>query len=441
MALRFTDRYFDRPSFERLVEGLDSQWVEDALAASGTATVRRRRLPAEQAVWLVLGMALYRGMSIAEIVEHLQLALPDGSGRAVAPSAPVQARARLGDEAVRWIFERCAREWGHAAARRHAWRGLAVYGVDGTTLRVPDSPDNRATFGGQTGRSETHSGYPMVRMVTLMALRTHLLAAARFGSYASAELTLAGDLWSEVPDEALCIVDRGFFTAATLTSLASSGSNRHWLTRTRKRTQLRTVKRLGKADELVEIVLGDSTRGRLGPEVPQPWIVRAVRYQRPGYPPQILLTSMLDHRRYPAREIAALYHERWELELSFNEVKTEMLNREEALRSHSPRGVAQEIWALALVYNLVRSEMERISKAVRVSPTRISFVTALHLIRGFWFMAARIAPARLPRELAKLRGDISRFILPQRRSTRSFPRAVKIKMSNYPRKRPLAEAA
>jgi hypothetical protein len=85
--------------------------------------------------------------------------------------------------------------------------------------------------------------------------------------------------------------------------------------------------------------------------------------------------------------------------------------------------------------------MERIAKDAGVAPTRISFVTALHLMRGFWFLAARIAPGRLPRQLQKLRGDISRFILPERRSTRSFPRAVKIKMSNYPRKRPLAEAA
>lgn len=74
MALRLGDRYADRPSFEKLVEGMPADWIEDALAASGTATVRRRRIPAEQAVRLVLGMALYRGLSIVEIVEHLQLA-------------------------------------------------------------------------------------------------------------------------------------------------------------------------------------------------------------------------------------------------------------------------------------------------------------------------------------------------------------------------------
>jgi hypothetical protein len=313
--------------------------------------------------------------------------------------------------------------------------------VDGTTLRVPDSVENRETFGGQSGRAETHSGYPLVRMVTLMALRTHLLAAARFGPYATPELTLAEDVWAEVPDDSLCIVDRGFFTASILNRLTVIGRDRHWLTRTRKRTQLRIIRRLGKDDDLVEIVLSPQTRERLGEKVPQPWIARAVRYQRPGYPPQILLTSMLDHRRYPSREIAALYHERWELELGFDEVKTEMLDREEALRSQTSRGIAQEIWALTLVYNLVRAEMQQIAEEAGVAPTRISFVTALHLLRGFWFLAARIAPARLPGQLHKLRGDISRFILPERRSLRSFPRAVKIKMSNYPRKRPLAEAA
>jgi hypothetical protein len=84
--------------------------------------------------------------------------------------------------------------------------------------------------------------------------------------------------------------------------------------------------------------------------------------------------------------------------------------------------------------------METIADEAGLSPTRISFVTALQLMRSFWFLAARIAPARMPRQLSKLRSDISRFILPERRSSRSFPRAVKIKMSNYPRKRPLAEA-
>ncbi|ATB32436.1 transposase domain-containing protein [Melittangium boletus] len=124
----------DEGAFERLCEQLEPAGVEAALEATGTATVRRRRLPAEQVVWLVLGMALYRHRSIAEWVERLDLVLP-GAGP-VAPSAVAQARCRLGSQPMQWLFEKTARKWGQESARRHMWRGLAVYGVDGTTVRV-----------------------------------------------------------------------------------------------------------------------------------------------------------------------------------------------------------------------------------------------------------------------------------------------------------------
>ena len=138
------EEYAEPESFARLLSSIDAAWIEEALEASGVATIRKRRLPAEQVVWLVLGMALYRDWSISRVVSHLHLALPGESGRGVVPSAPVQARARLGDEAMRWLFERCAQRWAHQSADRHRYRGLALYGVDGTTVRTLDSADNRA---------------------------------------------------------------------------------------------------------------------------------------------------------------------------------------------------------------------------------------------------------------------------------------------------------
>jgi len=125
-------------------------------------------------------MALYRDWSISRVVRHLHLALPGDSGRGVVPSTPVQARERLGVEAMRWLFERCARSWAHRSADQHRYRGLALYGVDGTTLRVPDTDENRGHFGGQSAGERGNSGYPLARAVTLMAPRSHLLAAARF---------------------------------------------------------------------------------------------------------------------------------------------------------------------------------------------------------------------------------------------------------------------
>lgn len=429
---------FKEISFEKLIEQLDETWIDEALEMTGTATVRRRRLPAEQVVWLVLGMALYRELTIPEVVAKLGLALPGERGLTVAPSAVPQARARLGAEPMCWLFDRCSEKWALESARKHAWRGLSIFGIDGTSLRVPDSPANRAHFGGHsTNEEKGESGYPLTRLATVMALRSHLLLGARFGPYSTGEAVLAKELWPMIPDDSVCIVDRGFLSAPSLLSYSTKGSNRHWLTRAKKNTVMTVIRRLGKGDDLVELEISAEAR-RNDPTLPERWIARAVRYQRRGFKPQLLLTSLIDRARYPARELAALYHERWELELGFDEVKTEILERQETLRSRSPRGVAQELWGIGLVYNLVRLEMERIAAAAKLPPTRISFVMSLRLIKDFWFYASLNSPGTIPKRLHYLRLDILRFVLPPRRSQRSFPRAVKIKMSNYPRKRTLA---
>src|SRR5215510_7263818 len=124
---RVADRVLTPPSGELLpkfVASLDPEWIEEALQATGTATIRRRRLPAEQVVWLVIGMCLFRDLSMRELVATLDLALPGSRGVRVAPSSIVQARERLGDEPLRWLFERVASTWAHASAR--ARRGARV---------------------------------------------------------------------------------------------------------------------------------------------------------------------------------------------------------------------------------------------------------------------------------------------------------------------------
>jgi hypothetical protein len=427
----------DRGLFARFQESIDPTWVLEALAATGTATLRRRRFPAEQVIWLVLGMALFRDLPIVEVVKELALVLPGtGVGR-IAASAVMQARARLGESPLRWLFEKCAEAWARASADRLRWRGLAIYGVDGTTVRVPDSPENRAAFGGQpAGAGRGDSAYPLVRIVTLMALRSHLLLAARFGPYQVGEREHARDLWPSVPDDSLVIVDRNFMFAKDLVPLQSGGSRRYWLTRARKRCTWRTIKRIGRGDAHIEVMVARQARKK-DPALPERWPMRAIRYRRRGYREQTLLTSLLDPVKYPAAEIIELYHERWELELGYDEVKTEMLEREESIRSRSPAGVAQELWGLALAYNLVRLEMERAAALADVPPTRMSFVRCLRKIRVYLLHFVHVGPGRLAAAVEKLRREMAEDdVLPPRRSERLYPRAVKIKMSNYPRKRP-----
>jgi hypothetical protein len=420
-------------AFDRLISSLNPEWIEQALTATGSVTVRKRKLPAEQVLWLVLGMALYRDRPIAELVERLDLVMPGVDDRTVAPSAAAQARARLGDEPLGWLFKESAQHWAHASARRHAWRGLAVYAVDGTSVRAADSHDNRAHFGSHRApKGRGISGYPLVRVVTLMAVRSHLLAAANFGPW-GAEQQYAKPLWDEIPVDSLALIDRNFLDAKILIPLERT--KRPWLTRAKSSTSYRVIAELGAGDALVEMKVSSHAR-KTDPTLPKTWRVRAVRYQRPGFKPQTLLTSLLDAKRYPATEIVALYHERWEIELGYDEVKTVLMDSEESLRSKTPAGTRQELWAIGLVYNLVRLEIQAVADEAGVEPRRISFAMSLRLIQDEWmWLSASNSPGAIPKHLRKLRTNVARFVLPERRA-RSYPRAVKIKMSNYERKRP-----
>jgi len=436
-ALEFTAG-FTPEAFPTLVKHLDPAWVEEALHATGTGTLRRRRLPADRTVWLVLAMALMRDWPITEVAEQLELALPglDGSVT-VARSALPQARARLGSDPMEWLFLRTADEWGHTSADRDRWRGLALYAVDGTTLRVADSDENREHFGDQfAGGEHGVSGYPLMRVVVLMAVRSHLLAAATFGPYSIDERRYAESLWDSVPDRSLVLIDRNYLQANVLVPIMTKGSERHWITRATARTTFRSIRRLGPGDELVEMEVSQEAR-KQDPSLPKHFDIRAIRYQRKGYQPQLLLTSLVDEKRYPADELRVLYHERWEIELGFGEIKTDMLERLETIRSKSPSSVTQEMWGVLIAYNLVRLEMERIADELNVPPTRISFVAALRFFVEQWRWATTTkTPGAIPKRLTTMRDRVRRFVLPPRDPDRIYPRAVKLKMSNYSRSRP-----
>ena len=433
----------ERPtSFAQFSEAIAPEWITAALTATGTASVRRRKLPAELAVWLVIGMALFRDRGIPEVAQHLDLVLPTATGARgrITPGALVQARTRLGAEPLAALFTQAARCWGAAAADATRWRGLAVYGVDGTTLRVPDTAANEAAFGRPrtSVRSGGGAGYPQLRVVVLLVLRQHLLAAAALGPFGTSEPALATALWAQVPNNALVILDRGYTAYALFHTLGDRTQNRHWLVRVRTgRGALRwtVVQRLGRGDELVDWTPTHPRQRTVGRQLPATLRARAVQVHRRGFRPYVVLTSLLDPVAYPATDLAALYHERWEVEIAFDEVKTHTLARAETLRSQAPERVEQEVWGLLLAYNLLRVLMARAAPRAGVPPLRLSYWHALLLVRGFWQSAWYSPPATLPRHLDTLLEQLALLVLPPRRARR-YPRAVKVKSSAYPRKRP-----
>jgi hypothetical protein len=430
----------ERPaSFDEFSAAIDPQWIADALSATGTASVRRRKLPAEHVVWLVIGMGLFRDRSIAQVIHHLALVLPSATGarRRVTNGAIVQARDQLGAAPLAALFTQTAQAWTVPTADGDRWHGLAVYGLDGTTLRVADTPENVAHFGRPPSRHGEGAGYPQLRLVTLLALRAHLSAAAAFGPYRTSELALATEVWAALPEHALVILDRAFCSYALFHALATPDRDRHWIVRARSgRTALTqaVVERFGAGDAVVELRPSPATCAKY-PDLPPTLRVRAVRVQRRGFRPYWVFTSLRNPATHPAAALAALYHERWELELSFDELKTHTCERVEALRSKAPVRVTQEVWGLLLAYNLVRLVMSRAAPRAHVPPLRLSYRYALLAVRAFWQAAWDTSPGTLPRRLDALLDELGLFVLPDRRPRR-YPRAVKVKMSNYPRNRP-----
>src|SRR6185369_14277868 len=259
--------YASPPDLEGVRKHISPEWVEEALTATGTATVRRRRLPAEQVIWLVLRIALFRNRPLKDVVSKLDLALP-GSGT-VARSSVSQARDRVGPEPVKWLFERCGATWAHNSAKAHEWRGLRLYGMDGTSVRVPDTSENRMAFGGAASPNGKESGYPLVRIVVLMALRSHLLVTANFGAYGTHEIEYAKRLCDAIPEFSLTILDRGYTSAAFSLGIESK-TERHWLMRSKNNTAFKVLEHLGPNDALVEMKVSSAARAK-DPSLPETW--------------------------------------------------------------------------------------------------------------------------------------------------------------------------
>jgi hypothetical protein len=420
-------------SFERLREHIPMGWIDEALEATGVATLRRRRLPAEQVLWLVLGIALFRDRPIEAVVDALDIALPSPRG-AVARSAIPRARERLGEAPVKHLFERAAKRWSDTSVERHRWRGLAVYGVDGSKFRIADTEANRAEFGGWTS-GKGDSSNPLVRGVTLVALRSHVIRAARFAPYApSAELTLARTMLDDLPQDSLTVFDALYLSVSFLSAVAAA-PNRHWLIKAKSNTKMKVLRNLAPDDDLVELETDPDARAR-DRSLPRTWRARAIRYRPAEGKQHVLMTSLLDPERFPADELRDLYHERWELELAYDELKTEMLDAEVTLRSKSPNAVRQELWGVLLAFNLVRVEMEHVAAEANVVPTRVSFAMSLALVREeFEWSGITRSPGAIPRHLGALRERLKRFILPPRRPQRRYPREIKNDYRRYPRRK------
>ena len=425
-----SDKAHPHPDFAALSRQIDPEWIAHALAVTGKASVRRRKLPAEQVVWLVIALAMYRHQSIPLVVSHLDLVLPDQVNPDIAKSALTQARQRLGEEPLAQLFGLSALAWDERHQHGRSWRGLARYAIDGSTLRTSDTPENRQHFGAQAYASGVVASYPQLRMLTLTSLATHLVREAVFGEYGKNEMRYASDLLQAIPDHSLTVFDKGFLSAGLLLQVQQTGRERHWLIPAKNNSKWERLD-LHPTDYRVRMKVSPQARER-NPALPTHWEVRAIETVSRHGRKRILLTSLMDTKVWPAKEIAAQYQERWRIETSYRELKQGMLGDELILRSGTPDTVRQEVWGALLAYNLVRLEMAELAREVGVMPTDLSFTEALHYLRYEWIWLAISSPGTLPAHLLRLRVRLGELLLPKQRRGRQCPRVVKKLPSRYP---------
>lgn len=406
---------------------IDPQWIEQALQATGRASIRRRKLPAEQAVWLVIGLALFRHMPLWQVVQEMALTL---EGQELpAPSASVQARQRLGAEPLEHLFGLLTHAWGRAHPVNPGF--LRILAVDGVVWSAPDSADNRLAL----GSGATQYGpqpWPMVRGVGLIDTDSHELLDAKLGDYRCGEVTLAAQL--KGLDDSITLFDRAYFSAAFLLDWQQAGAQRHWLMRAKDNLRYEIVQTLAEGDWLIRMPVSQRAR-QLRPELPSHWQARLVQTTAGGKTRRYL-SSLLDSERLAAADLAQLYRQRWEIELGFREIKQSLLQGQAVLRSKQPELVMQEVWGVLIAHTLLRRWMRLMAQHAKVEPIRISFHTAQHAIIGALRSVHLARAAVLPVLLQHLLDQARYFVLPSRRLNRSFPREVKrSSRSKYPSKK------
>lgn len=435
-ALRSTTVALHADRLRSIRERIDPDWVSRAIERGEALSVRRRKMPPDVVVWLILGVCLFGGKSFADVVRSLGLVAPTRRGTVQAlptSGAVAQARRRLGSAAMCELFRISAEHWAALPEFEHLrFHGLHVLAADGVTLRVADTPSNCTEFGKPSSRRE-EAAYPQVRGVCVADATTHMVLDAAFGAYTDAEVPLFTELIERLPERSVTILDRNFNAYGILHRVHDATKERHWLVRAKRTMAYREISRLGDGDTLVELQFSPKARAA-DPTLPPTCEVRRIEYSVKGKQ-FVVITSMVDAERFPAAEVAALYASRWELEMVFDDVKTEQRDAAPTLRSKLPDGVYQELYGLFIAHNLVRVEMARAAVLLRVSPTRISFHRSLQVICDHLvYFAHTSAPSKLEDREWELRRLLQHLLLPERRSHRRYPRVLKTVVARYPRK-------
>jgi len=361
--------------------------IKQAIANTGCYEERKRSLPAQLVVSLVIAMSFWSKDSMRDVLKNLVDGLSEAwvkvgkYWRMPCKSAITQARQRLGPRVMSDLFYRLAKPMANTETLEAFLNGLRIVVIDGTCFDIPDSDENARVFGRPSSRSGTQAAFPKVRLVILVEAGTHLIFDALMCPYRIGERVKALKLLRSVTAGMLLMWDRGLHSYAMVEATVSKGCD--YLGRIPANVKFLSEKSLEDGSYLSWIY----PSGKLYKKGCKPVIARVIEYtiEHPENPEEQLtyrlITSLLDIEKFPAELLAKEYHQRWEVENTIDELKIHLLGRKTHIRSQKPREVVQEVYGWLLGHWSVRLLMFQTANSAGVAPLRLSFTETLRVIR------------------------------------------------------------
>ncbi len=356
--------------------------INQVLEENGKTSQRERQMPAHVVVYYVIALSLYMEVSCREVlrslVEGIKWLFEGVEIKITGKSGITQARKRLGAGPLKQLYEEIVKPVATKETRGAWYRKWKLVSIDGSTLDVGDTPENETSFG-RPGSKSGKSAYPQIRFVALVENGTHVLYGGQVGGTKEGEISLSKGAISQLKPGDLCLGDRNFFGYALWQLATATGADQLW--RVKKNLKLPCHKRFEDGSYLSKIYPGDKERRHDHKGI---W-VRVIEYRLEGIaeaePLYRLITSILNPKDAVAKELAALYHERWEIETAFDELKTHLRGSKIILRSKTPELVRQEFYGLLLAHFAIRGLMHEAALREKIDPDELSFIHAVRVIK------------------------------------------------------------
>lgn len=398
------------------------EMVDAALETAGGIQRRLRRLPSRVVVYLLLAGGLFAGQGWSQVWDRLTAGLPIALTRP-SKSAITEAMRRVGPGPLRELFSFFARAPLTTATGRVTYAGRLVVGIDGTQIPIADTEANRVRFPKPRSGPNGEAGYPMVRLLALVTCGIRSVLDVVFGTDQVGELSYARNLVSALRSGMVLLGDRNFATYQFFTDVAGTGAD----------FLIRAKTGHGAMNLPVEQQLADgswlSTARGLRVRVIDAEItittqagVRTGSYR--------LITTLTDPLEAPAKQLVELYHQRWEIETSFCELKSTILGGR-VLRARHPSGVEQELWALLTAYQILRTAItDALLDQPSIDPGRASFTVAVNTAKDQVIAAGHLIEETQIDLVGRIGRAVLASLLPRQR-IRTRQRVIKRAISKY----------